>query len=607
VTMGIVPFESLQKGYRPTVVVGRAMIGSLFVFALIAEVLTHRQVPFTGFSHLPDRQYGILRYILAGVALFDFLLIPYLRRAAIKSITAGSSAADVTGSLAVKLATVSITSFGMCESIGIYGFVLFLLNGNRADLYPFLLASLLSFVIFFPRLEKWREWSDSAVCAVPVFGTPESAPAGTRRPTSQSTKAGAAFITLFCSVFILGGGAAAVQTSKRLIRNYALVNSGARTSGQVIDYKQTSGKRGTGRIWPVVEYEAPNGAKIRFESLYHPNYSGYSMGQTVPVVYDPKDPKVAEIDEPERLWGGILVPYLLAAVFSVFGSVMIFFTLRRRPQDDVHIKGPEDGAGAHIFPGTAPVKAPTTWEPPAIFTPQEMPATAGAAMTCPKCGYAQISRETCQSCGLIIAKFRPRPMVGATESSGKGISTIIWLLLVVLAVGGCYAGWQAFAGGKAGDFDASTGTYLNTRYRLSLTVPSGWKRYSVKEAISCASLRGEYADQYLFLASPTVPAECLLVVNISGLSLDYFRSVGWTGIVGETATRHPIRRSQVDTVGGFQVHRMGYQLAGFYREDAIFETGSTLIEIYFYVPDGADAASRADEIRAFIDASLRKL
>lgn len=182
-----------------------------------------------------------------------------------------------------------------------------------------------------------------------------------------------------------------------------------------------------------------------------------------------------------------------------------------------------------------------------------------------------------------------------------------WLLLILVALGVSYLGWQTFAGGKAGDFDASTETYRNTRYGLSLKVPPGWKRFSVKEAISCNTLRGEYADQYLLLASPTVPSECLLVVNLSGFSLDYFHSKGWQGIVDETATRHTIIRSQVEMVGGFQVHRMGYRLAGFYREDAIFETGGALMEIYFYLPDGDEATSRADDIRGVIDATLRKL
>ena len=54
--------------------------------------------------------------------------------------------------------TVSIISFALCESIAIYGLVLFLINGGRPEFYLFLLVALAAFAIHFPRFGRWQEW-----------------------------------------------------------------------------------------------------------------------------------------------------------------------------------------------------------------------------------------------------------------------------------------------------------------------------------------------------------------------------------------------------------------------------------------------------------------
>jgi hypothetical protein len=136
------------------------------------------------------------------------------------------------------------------------------------------------------------------------------------------------YVCFFCT-FILGMGALSInQTTKRLIRNMNLVHSGAKTQGNVIDYKQTTNSKG-GTIWPVVTFMTAKGETVAFESLYHPNVSGYSMGETVPVIYDPRKPDIAEINEPDRLWGGIVKEYLFCAAFVAVSCGIIFFSVYR--------------------------------------------------------------------------------------------------------------------------------------------------------------------------------------------------------------------------------------------------------------------------------------
>lgn len=230
-------------------------------------------------------------------------------------------------------------------------------------------------------------------------------------------------------------------------------------------------------------------------------------------------------------------------------------------------------------------------------------------MTCPKCGNLQPVAAECSVCRVIIAKYRSRPVMPEPR---KGllfpllITGFIILGLVALVGGGSYAIWKTFYANRS-TVPIESNLYHNSRYGLTLALPEGWRRYSVKEAISCATLRDEYSDQYLLLASPTTPAETLLVLNLSGLSLDYFRSTGWEGVIADYNSRNPILFSEVLMVDGFQVHRMGYHVAGFYREDAIFEAKGALLEIYFYLPEGIATATRAGEIRKFINDNLQKL
>lgn len=259
-----------------------------------------------------------------------------------------------------------------------------------------------------------------------------------------------------------------------------------------------------------------------------------------------------------------------------------------------------------LAPAGTPATAPQQLSP---LPARPEPAASGGAMTCPKCGCVQPAAAECSACRLIIAKYRPRPAL-SPQRTGPAVPiffAVVFFVLVALAAGGGYAAWRSWFAGKSGVFDASSGSFSNQRYGLSLSIPPEWKRFTVQEAIQCSTLRDEYADQYLLLASPTTPSECLLVVNLSGLSLDYFRSTGWNGIVDDYRSRNQVRYTEIVHIGGFQVHRIGYEVAGFYREDAIFAAGEKLLEIYFYVPDGPDAAVRAAEIRGFIAGSLHKL
>lgn len=145
-----------------------------------------------------------------------------------------------------------------------------------------------------------------------------------RTPGSGLKGLSRAGVILFLSLFVIVGWFPIIQATRRMVRNQNLLRIGMKASGTVIDYRQTSEE-----IWPVVRFVTADGLTVTFESLYHPGYSGYSMGQRVPVVYDPRAPRVAEINEPERLWGGIGLSYAIGLLFMAFGGGGILFLYRR--------------------------------------------------------------------------------------------------------------------------------------------------------------------------------------------------------------------------------------------------------------------------------------
>jgi len=151
--------ESLRKGYRLAVYICCAMIASVFVYTGVVEYLAAKNAPFHGFRHLPAAVYDKLRLILLGVALVDLALIPYIRNSALKGGgRPGSATVAALPGPVQRLVAVSIISFALCESVAIYGLVLFLINGGHPEFYLFLAIALAAFAIHFPRYTRWQEW-----------------------------------------------------------------------------------------------------------------------------------------------------------------------------------------------------------------------------------------------------------------------------------------------------------------------------------------------------------------------------------------------------------------------------------------------------------------
>lgn len=148
--------DELKKAYRIVVIIGIAIVVSVFAYAVVVEYIKATQKPFKGFAPFPEVE--ILRYLFFGLAAMQFFLIRFIRGFILskKDMTAQFTQGKPSVSIQ-QLFVSSIITFALCEAVAIYGLVLFFIAGNFIDFYIFLIISLIYFAIYFPRYSQWEE------------------------------------------------------------------------------------------------------------------------------------------------------------------------------------------------------------------------------------------------------------------------------------------------------------------------------------------------------------------------------------------------------------------------------------------------------------------
>ena len=136
--------QQLKIRYLRVNFVGLAMIGSVFIYALVVEVLKRTLAPFAGFGGFTPAQAQMLKYLLVALAFANFFIIKIIQ----KVLGAGSTE---------KLIRATVVTFALCEAVSLFGLALFLLDGNAMDFYTFMFLSLFYFWLFFPKYQDWED------------------------------------------------------------------------------------------------------------------------------------------------------------------------------------------------------------------------------------------------------------------------------------------------------------------------------------------------------------------------------------------------------------------------------------------------------------------
>ncbi len=141
--MAVSSVDDLKREYRLAIIIYIAMIATVFVYAVVVELIKKNFAPFKGFAPFPEVY--ILRYVFLGLTIADFFLIKFIWR---KLLSASTQ----------KLIETSVTTYALCESVAICGLILFLTAGSSLDFYTFMILSLSFFGVYFPRYSHWQKW-----------------------------------------------------------------------------------------------------------------------------------------------------------------------------------------------------------------------------------------------------------------------------------------------------------------------------------------------------------------------------------------------------------------------------------------------------------------
>lgn len=146
--------SDLKMKFQTAVGVHLAMAGSLAVYVLLIEL----------FSGQLNRVFAMdqpsvslnMRYMFYGIAILVVLAIRWLRQMFLrKNPTTETEAAGM-------LLTMTILTASLCEIPALLGVVLFILIDYKPDFYFLLIISILLFFMYFPRIQRWQDWWQSA-------------------------------------------------------------------------------------------------------------------------------------------------------------------------------------------------------------------------------------------------------------------------------------------------------------------------------------------------------------------------------------------------------------------------------------------------------------
>lgn len=142
--------NTLKTKYLAVNFVGLSLIASVFLYAVIVEVVKRWLAPFAGFGGLTPATADMLFYVFLVMALGHYVVIRVIDK-----VVAGKSPAH--------LPQGAIISLALCEAVALYGLVLFLLAGNANHFYIFMALALLLFYLFFPRYDQWEKVLPAAI------------------------------------------------------------------------------------------------------------------------------------------------------------------------------------------------------------------------------------------------------------------------------------------------------------------------------------------------------------------------------------------------------------------------------------------------------------
>jgi len=150
----------LQQQFKITNYIGLAMIGSIFIYAFLVLAIDKGYFPFlnNGGTAINTALLTKIKYLFYLISIAIFLVIKYLKNTIIRFLQ--KQYAKSLYPTILPLFSFALLVFALCEVIGIYGLVLFILSRNPTDFFIFMAISLFYFYLFYPKYADWQRFSD---------------------------------------------------------------------------------------------------------------------------------------------------------------------------------------------------------------------------------------------------------------------------------------------------------------------------------------------------------------------------------------------------------------------------------------------------------------
>jgi len=132
--------------------------------------------------------------------------------------------------------------------------------------------------------------------------------------------------------FVIGIGILIAGIVSILKKRSQIANS-LSADGLVTAFATGMGRSGY-LYYPVVEFKIPSGLTLSFHSSVGSSPAGYSVGQQVKVLYNPRNPQEAEIDDLSSQWlvpGCMLAMGLGFTILGLFLAVVMTLVMVNQP------------------------------------------------------------------------------------------------------------------------------------------------------------------------------------------------------------------------------------------------------------------------------------
>jgi hypothetical protein len=157
--MAQTPQVTLQQQFKITNYIGLAMMGSIFIFAFLVLAIDKGYFAFleSGNQKVDIALVTKIKYLFLLISLGIFLIIKFMKNTILRFFQKQYSQSQYP--VVLPLFASALLVFALCETISIYGLVLFILSRNPTDFFIFMAISLLYFYLFYPKYADWERFS----------------------------------------------------------------------------------------------------------------------------------------------------------------------------------------------------------------------------------------------------------------------------------------------------------------------------------------------------------------------------------------------------------------------------------------------------------------